>query len=441
MRRLVTFSLLLLLAPGCASHAERVAPAIRASTGGRFEEAAEHARRVDPPARDRLLWQLERGKLLLDAGRLEEAEASFAEADHAIERHWLEPEISFSREAIAALTHPESRPWRARPHEAILLSLYRSLAAALEGDLERARVHLRRAATRRQEALGATRTLRERAAQRADQKGISLDELQQRASLGTRYPELAERVNPDYADLANPLISILAAAFAAAEGDRTEAESWRRDAAALLGAEAVTESLQRPLQEPAVLVWVESGRAPAIREDRLPLYTPVSGLSVVSLPRMHFFPLLVQDVAIRAHDTLTPLPMVVSIESIFATAFRQRLPLLLLRGALAHATKETLTQFARHQDEHWGLLLGSLYKGATAGSDTRAWQTPGARVYAGVFPRPADSRLELIVTGAAGTRRAHPVELPAQHFTLVYVRTHGPGATRIEVGAGPSPEP
>lgn len=451
MPRPVLLLLWLALLPGCRSAPERIAPVLAQYRSGRFEEAARivsstRSASLRDGGRDAVWWLLEEGKVLADAGRFEESDASFARADERMEE--LEgPDISLTGEIGGLLTTPAARTYRGRPWERILLEVYRAIDQLALGDLEEALVHCRRAFVHQTDALERHEEELDRASEDA-----RFGELISDPRIAERLEQLETRYNPAYANWANPLASFLRGMLSWANGDFSSAEVDLRQAAAMAPENEALAHLYDEVErrlEPAtplgrVLVVLESGLAPEFVEESLTVVTESAGVSRLALPALVFQGTPIQTLRVRDGEgtTVAETAMVADVEAIVASDFRARFPGIVFRALLSVVAKEVGTAQMRNEHRDLGILVGSLWKLATAQADLRTWRTPGARFELAVLDRPPDGRVELaLVDAGGGEHLATALKIPADPLVFVFVRAPSLEGLAVHVISLAAPAP
>ena len=116
------FSLLCALGVGCAVYRTGLGPVLDRLAQGDAEAALEQLERS--PRENDALYQLDRGTLLREAGRLDESSRAFDDADRIAEDLYTR---SVSNEAASLLTTDRVRPYRPAPHERLLARVYQAL--------------------------------------------------------------------------------------------------------------------------------------------------------------------------------------------------------------------------------------------------------------------------------------------------------------------------
>jgi hypothetical protein len=423
-----------LLAAGCSTTRD-LAAVLDPYRAGQVELAADLISSEEFEAQrssetDGVIWLLEQGKVLQDAGRFEASERAFALADGRMRAFEREAEISVTDELAGVLAGAGLRDYRGRGWEKILLEVYRCLNALALGDLEEARVFSRRAFVRQAQAVAAGTDEIRAARKAARSQGIDAREVLGQERLREHTEQVATRVTSAYADYANPLASFLAGLLAWIDGDESGALVDLRKAAAMVPDHPTLEALLGELEARApphgaggrVIALLETGLAPAIVEDSVTIYSD-NGWSRLALPALAFHGREVASLAIESADDSVRTVALADVDAIVAADFQRRLPGIVLRALTAAALKEVATTQLRHEHGDWGVVLGSLWKVATARVDTRTWHTVGAGFQLAHLDRPASGVLTLAALDRHGGRHlVHDVELPDSSVVILLVR-------------------
>ena len=411
----------------------------------------EHVRSELSGRRDGLLWRLEAGKILQDAGRHEESEEEFRAADRRLREFDEEPVIRIGGELGSLITNPAARAYRGTEYDRILLECYRVWNQLMLGDLSEALVHTRRAYVRQAEAVerNAKRIQAEQGA--ADSHGVEIAEMVQ----GTRFEDAVApsltRVDPIYAEWVNPYASYLAAVLQWIDGDYANCEVDLRKLKAMLPANQGVSELLAELESGAlarvpgmtrVFVIHEAGDAPSRDSESVVLQTLRFGLTPIVLPVLTYERRQPGglDITTESGALLTRTETIADIEAIVAHDYETRLAGVVLRALLSVIAKEAATEALvkadKEDDEEndgWGFLLGNLYKVVSAGCDTRTWRSPSARIEVCQFLLPMGEIAQLHLRDAFGTRIAsYQTELQAGPLLFVRLRSHTSGAVSIQ---------
>lgn len=396
------------LDPVLADYAQgRILEAADAVSGSRFERAREGRR-------DGILFLLEEGKILQDAGRFAESDAALARATARMQDYAEGPDVRLGGELGELLTSPAARAYRGAGWERILAETYRALNQLALGNLEEALVHCRRAYVHQVDALQRRERELESAQAQGRGRGIALDDVLASPELRDEYERVETRVTPAYADWANPFTTWLTALLLWIDGDDTNALVDLRKAAAMTPhngyvALMLEELEQGRLPAPAsgrVYVIFEGGLAPVREQTGIAVLTPQAGFSTLTLPTLRFQAHGVAGLALAdgGGRHLATTEELASLDSIVSADFKSRLPGIVMRELLSIAAKEVGTAQLRNQTGDLGIVLGSLWKLGTAQADTRTWRSPPAAVHVAVLDRPPDGRLRAAVVDSGGGR-------------------------------------
>ena len=414
--------------------------------------------------RDGLLWRLEAGKILQDAGRIEESERQFQAADVRLREFDAEPIIRVGGELGALLTNPGARAYRGTEYDRILLECYRAWNHLVLGDLSEALVHCRRAFVRQSEALerNAERIAEEQRA--AKEHRLELSELVGGSRFEKTVAPSRTRVDPTYADWVNPYATWLLGVLQWIDEDYARAEVDLRKLAGMHPESAGVAALLAEVEGGAVAAVPgmtrvffihEAGDAPSRVEASFVLQTQRFGYTPI------VFPVLLYEarqpgsfeITDPAGGLLATSETISNFEAIVANDYEARLAGVVLRAFLSVILKETATEALvevdRKEDGHedgWGLLVGNLYKIASAGCDTRTWRSPSARIEVAHFLVPNGEVAQMHLMNPVGTRIAsYQTEPQTAPLLFVRVRSHGGGAVSIQTatigGQAPSTQP
>ena len=430
----------LVLLTGCRSYNAKVAGVLATYESGNFEGAAQTITSKDfkkhlDGKTDGLLFRLEAGKMLQDAGRYEESSAMFERAASLAQKFDYEAKVSVTGEITTVVTDATFRNYRGTEYDRILLEVYQSLNYLARNDLSEALVHLRKAYVRQAEAVSRNASEIDRNRELASSKGVSSEQVFEDPG----YVHLQESLNtlatPGYADYVNPLANFLSAVLLREDGDTTNALVDLRKCAGMMPR---TSYLPRLIQEfedsesPAegrVYVVLESGMAPARDEFRLTLFTFQQGVSTFAIPTLVPTPNPVRGLSLRTPDGIQEFrtESVASVDSIVATDFKARLPGIVIRTIISTVAKEVAThQIDNASKNDLGLVLASLWKVATSNADLRTWRTLGSEFQIAYGEIPENGLLELSLLDRSGGRHLYTtVEIPRARTVFLYVRSPG----------------
>jgi uncharacterized protein len=437
----------LFLGAGCASSYRQLDGTLQLYRQGDLEGAADWIQSPefdDEREGDRhgVLWLLETGKIMHDVGRFGESETAFEQADARIRTQEQGASMSLSEEVAGILTTQQSRTFRARHWQKILLESYRALNQLALGNLDEALVMARRSYARQADAIFDKGKEIEKREEGTEGKQVDEAELMSQDSVQELLAPVQSRITPAYADYANPFTSYLAALLQWADGDQTRAiVDMQKTQGMVPGNEfvaaLVTEldgghSLATP--EGRVYVIFENGLAPERIETGIAIVTP-NGYSSIRMPMLQYIDTPV--VALELSDTAGALNLqtapLADVDAMVSVDFADELPGIVVRTVLSVVTKEVTTKQMRDSNQDLGFLVGTFWKAMTEGADLRTWRTVGARFEVAHFDRPADGLVRLNLLDQNGGRHlTAELELPettlcfllCRSVNLASLRTH-----------------
>ncbi|MEO1237434.1 MAG: hypothetical protein AAFX76_11660 [Planctomycetota bacterium] len=446
----------LALLSGCHDH--KLYDAQRAYRVGNLGAAERHIRdyaRHNRDTHNTLLAQLEKGHIARAAGDLDASDDAFADAAETLRAIDRSPDVSLSRETLAAFTNLGTLPYRGAGYDRIMLPTLRALNALERGDPETARPLLRRAYERQREAVeaNAERLEQARAAAAESSRGASGGRYDAaraqrdprfRAALSRQYEHLDElRV---YAPYVNPFVEWMQGVFFSAEAaDGNDLEwacrSFARAAALAPGnryaaedaaaAEAVAAGSR---QEPMTYVVFATGVAPSRGEVRIDIPLFIFGGNVdyvgANFPRLIYHPNYLRDLTARdsAGESYRT-ELLADMDAVVSTEFDNELPTVITKTLIAAGTKAAaaygLREAVRGQDESVVAavrIATLLYQYAANQADLRAWATLPKQFHIVRLPTPPDGKIDL----SAPAQPTATVTLDARQTNVVFVRSINP---------------
>ncbi len=408
--------------------------------------------------RDRLLWRLEQGTVLLSAADFEASLRAF-EAAEAVLRDYDERAVvtgrGLAREGAALMTNTTAIPYYGRGYDKIMLNTYKALAYARQGKLEDARVELRRAYERQKQAVEKHGKAIERAQARARREQADPDKAMAnprvRRQMAEHYGNLdAMRA---YAEYVNPFTVYLDGLLSLAAGGNSDLERAKKNFERTLGMVGAKDLLAADLESvekrygtgrvpPTVYVVIENGMAPVRREISffLPIIAPVPrkggrvkvyGQFVsASFPRLEFQPAPYRHFDLRAGgESLGRTQLLCSMDAVIGREFKHELPIIFAR-TLAATTARALARYRAAKEEGiWADFGMLLYDVAVARADLRTWLTLPKEFQFARFPAPA-RKLDIF---ADNGQKIVTLDLPQAQMTLVYVKTPSRGVVSVQV--------
>ncbi len=449
-RRMRLFPVWLALAvfPACATvqtYDRQVAGIYAPYRQGNMETAA---RAATSPANkrkltssDALLWHLETAKVLHAAGDFEESNRWFEKAEAIIIDFEERPDLNV-RAGLAnvgsLLTNPAALPYQGNYAEKILLNTYKAMNYLALGDLEAARVEIRRSYERQQRAIRENEAAVERARRDAAARGLTPRATHEHPGLRAAAGEIDPQVAAAYANFSNPFTTFLSGALYLADRDPARAEVDFRLLASLPRPNPHAEAEYRRIQEylggtgppprRRVFVIFENGLGPDRSQVRVDLPVPEIGLTGFAFPEVVFQPASVGGLSIASPNGGGPrlhTSTVASVDQIVATEFQARLPALVARTVLTYITRETVSYQARRELGDLGLILSVIYKSLVNNADTRSWRTLGKEFQVAILDYPDDGQLELTLLGLNKNElpRRERVQLDEGNFAFVFAHS------------------
>ncbi len=410
-------------------------------------------------ADDAVIWNLERGKLLLDAGRYGQAYGALEDAETVINQGFGERATISARETVdeaeSLLTNQKALPYQGYVHDRVLLNCYKAIAALLEHDLDRALMEARRVEEAQDAAIRRFAADAESADRAGAAEGLHLD-----YGLFVESPRVredlpwlqgADAYPPSYQGFVNPYALLVKAVLRRVKDDPNERAvvDLRNLASMVPDNRYLVEELQRAdaAADPAGWVYVlfENGMAPVIEsvEVEVPygylraiFGSKRDGLDV--LDRAFFALPVLRDGrggrrSLVVRDGLgneDRSERVADMEMVMRYEFERRIPGILTREVLRLIVQETaaheVEQVAKRQDDVLGVIAklgGLLYKSAMNRADDRSWRTVGADFQFLVRPMPDDGLLHLDLSD--GGVQTLTVDLAGKDVAVLYVRSVG----------------
>lgn len=475
-----SFSFLLVLASACSSatsYNDQIAPVLEPYSEGDFATAAKVMEQdcrsyweveKDPEkgsvhyGNDAVVWNLERGKVLLDAGLYLESYSAFEDAELILNQDFSERALVSARdlaaEAGSTLTNQKSLPYKGYVSDRVLLNAYKALAALGADDPERALAEVRRAEIAYDEARRVLDLDLEDADQTASGQGLLVDEAvfakaseQEDGSL-----EGAETLPSFYRDFVNPfsLLVIGIVRQVARNGVEDPEVVFRNLCSMFPGNPSLQEewSRSRSRRGPARHVYLlfEDGIGPHLYSEEMVvpygfIRSEVPGVNDLLATAFMAVPvlkpgtttghhLLVTDSSGRELAQTRP---VADMETLARYEQEIRLPKVLIREAVRVVVQEVTSHAAAEAVNDQGAtaqvgvaVAGLIFKAVMNQADDRFWRTLPAEYAFACFDAPADGQVTLAsATGASSM----VVQVPPDSNSIVRVRSVRSGLMNVQV--------
>ncbi len=471
-------SALFLLALSCSaatSYNDQIAPVLEPYADGDFEYAAEVMAEdcagfweveKDPEAgtisydNDAVIWNLERGKVLLDAGLYEESYSAFEDAEVILNQDFSERAILSARDAAAeagaTLTNQKALPYKGYVSDRVLLNAYKALAALGAGDGERALAEARRVEMAYEEALKILELDAEDADAAASENQMTMDMSALEGSEGAPQPLVgADAIPSFYGDFVNPFALLVVGIVrqVAANGVEDPEVVFRSlcnffpEHGCLQEEWSTAQAGRRPSGH--VYILHEDGLGPHIFSEEMAV---PYGLIRSEMPGANDFlataflavPVLKSGtnggggVAVMdaSGKKIAQTGRVAEMGPIAQNEQNIRMPKVLVREAArilvqeiaSHAASEAVSD--QGQAAQIGVaVLGILYKAAMNQADDRFWRTlPNTYAFA-CFAAPAGGEIEIATAAGAGSQI---VEVDPKGNTLIRIRSVAPGHLSVQ---------
>lgn len=438
---------LCLLSTGCRTYATKTESFRQTWQSGGFEQSAKaFGSKADSVSngRDAVIWRLEHATALRAAGRYQESNQAFEQAEARMAEYSNRAKVRVATEAMATMTTPANLPYEGRAYDRIMAATYRALNYLALGQPDNARPALLKAYHYQQDAVAENTRRIERAQQ--DAAGSSHADTLQRTrenpqfqnTLGSLYSKNTA-LRP-YSDYVNPFTVWLDGAFFLATAkDLSDLERARKSleralafnpnhAALRADLEACERRLRGAPPEPVTYVVLETGRAAIRQQVRIDIpiiFANVSYLGtawpVLEPQQGHLLTLAINTGTHRLNTA-----PVASLDSIIARDFEDEKPAIITRtlvstlakGAAAFAANEAASQ----QDQGLGAIvrIATLaYQASVNIADTRSWTTLPKEFQMARFPTPANRRIEI----QSGSGPGQPVMIEEGRIHIVYVHS------------------
>lgn len=418
MLRVFTASGLALLLAGCAAtHQSKVGQSTADASQGRLQDAIVKVdAQLQGSKSNDVLLNLEKGELLRIASQYRDSMTAFEIADGAV-KEWEEKSrgaiVEVASQVGATLLGDGIRDYEVQDYEKVMLTTVMAMNRLSQGDLETARVDIKR--THEREAIIAEVRAKqtEEAEAKAKEKGAEVKSVELKG-----YP--VETLNdPEVLALKNgyqnALSHYLSGFVYEALNEPSLAAPGYRQAIQLRPGSAVLEAglnglderrgMQRKSGATDVLFVIESGNAPA-RESKkfmFPVPTPKGLITVgMSYPVINILSDAPSVEQIAVGDTMLPTSMVADFNVMARRALKDDLPGMQARAVVRMVAKAGAQAVLNKEGGALMGLLGNIAAVVTEPpADDRMWRTLPGRVYvARAFLPPGD--YNVAVPGAAG---------------------------------------
>ena len=437
-------------AGGCANHNDRSQAYLADLDAGRWDDAVVSATRnvSKGPERNVVIDHLELGAVEGIAGQWGRSDASLGQAWEAMEAFGEPGDPKFLDNLAAIAVNERALPYLGGSTDRTMCATLRAIDRLAVGDLENARVELKRAQFAQEDAEARYRTRIEDARKKMESEERKLSSIEESASFkdgaADAWGGLEERFTP-YRGWTVPftdwLTAVLFMVDGAGSGDENQAIDLLRRVGGVVGPNPAIESdlaLASATNRRGPQVWVvlSSGLAPQREEVtfRIPAFIPEMPFIGIALPKLVQVGGAATGAQIRGGDATANTAIICDMGSVVAHEFQAQLPLITGRAiasAVAKAAASLAANLAAQQTENgWALLATmvatNVYGYATTIADLRTWRTLPRYYAVARIPAPADGRV--IIDGDAGR---HAIDVPADRDAMIVIRSVRAGGPAI----------
>lgn len=288
--------------------------------------------------KDTVIWRLEEGAVLRGAGKYEESNKAFDQAQDKIDQYSQEAKVRVGQEAGALLSNQANLAYEGRSYDGVMLNTYKALNYLQLGEPDKARVELIRAYQRQQDAVEANQKriakVQEEAAKNKDKKTMDKAEADPKfkAQMQGAYTNL-DNLKP-YANYVNPFTVYLDGLFFMADAvDGSDLERARKSFERVVGFDPDNEYVKQDLAmvdgliqgkplPPTTYVIFETGCAPVRDQIRISIPIIITKVSYVGAafptlkPQGNYYPSL----TVSANSIIVPAQDTVAITAATTTA-------------------------------------------------------------------------------------------------------------------------
>jgi len=442
-----------ILATGCKTYEQQNKVILHWSQGNLTNAVVEAKAQADKNAnnKDAIIWRLEQGTVLRAAGKYNDSNEAFDQAQVKIDDYAQKAKVRVGQEAGALLSNQANLDYEGRSYDGIMLNTYRALNYLALGEPDKARPEIIRAYQRQQDAVEANKKRIEKAQDEVekskDKDKAAIEKAQKDPKFQAQLTGVSSNLDnvKVYADYVNPFtvyldgIYFLANAADASDLERAHKSFERVSSYApdndyvkqdLAAADDVISGKPLPL---VTYVIFETGCAPTRSQIRVDIPIIISKVSYVgaAFPTLKMQDNYSPSLMVTANGTNVPTALVASVDGIVATDFKNELPVVITKTIVSTITKAVAAyaanEAARQAGGDWAGLISQIgtavYQMAVNIADERTWTTLPKEFQVARIPTPADGKLELATPNGMRTS----VTLNPATVNVVYVKAINAG--------------
>lgn len=437
---------------GCSTYNEQNRFAAPWMSGDLATAEKEATRKADKAAgsKDEIIWRLEQAAILRTAGKYDESNAAFEQAQEKIDRYAEQAKVKVGAEAGALFSNQANVPYRGRSYDGIMLNTYRALNFLAKHEPDKARVEIIRAYQRQQDAVEENRRSIEQT-----QEALDKEKEKRRIEKAEKDPAFRGSVKQTYSNLdslkaygdyVNPFtVYVDGLIFLAGAVDNSDLErarkSFERAATFTENNKFVKADLDalegavrgKPVEKVTYVIF-ENGRAPLRNQVRIDIplfFTRLSYLGA-AFPTLELQGGQLSALKVTAGGTNETTALLASMDSIIAQDFKNELPSIITKTIAATVTKGAasyaLNEVANQEGGGIAGLISQIgtavYQLAVNIADLRTWTTLPKEIQIARIPTPADRKVDLHAVGSA---QHAVVTLDEGLVNLIYVRSISAG--------------
>jgi len=402
--------------------------------------------------KDTIIWKLEQGAVLRAAGKYEDSNQVFDQAQAKMDDYAQKAKVRVGQEAGALLSNQANLDYEGRAYDGIMLNTYKALNYLALGETDKARPEIIHAYQRQQDAVEANKK-RIQEAQDAAEKSkdkATIEKAQNNQAFQNQLSTTTGNLTPlkTYADYVNPFTVYLDGLFFMANAaDASDLErahkSLERVTAYASENDYVKQDLAtvddliqgKPLPALTYVIF-ETGCAPERGQVRIDVPIIISRVSYVgaAFPTLKLNGNYAPSLTVNGGGASATTALVASIDGVVATDFKNELPVIITKTIVSTVTKAVaayaINDAARQSGGNdVGLgnnLAGLITQAATAVyqiavniADERTWTTLPKEFQVARVATPSDRKIELTTPNGVKTS----VTIGDGTVNVVYVKS------------------
>lgn len=405
---------------------------------------------------DCVIAHIEQGTIRREAGDIVGSSASFAVADAKVDEYDDKPDVSLSKEGIAAVTNMNSLPYRGYNYDRIMLSTYLAINHMHMGNREAARVELQRAYQRQVDAVDRNAKRIEKSEEAAKEANEELkkkgkqtydidrakDEPKFKGMMDKNYSDLDKY--SAYANYVNPFTEWLHGIFYLSEKvDGADTESGRKLIERVKGmvnnnayvdadfelAQAMANGAAMPATTYVIFATGTAPKRGQIRID-IPLFLVAKSVDYVgaNFPKLVMNDNYMSQLIVHATGQSYPTQLLADMDGVVAQEFKNELPMIITKTLIAAGTKAVIAYALKQatKDQGWAGLVVSIsstiYQIATNEADLRTWASLPKQFQYARLATPENRQIQI----AGPDQSENVIELIPGTVNFVMVRSINP---------------